>query len=157
MKETRPTSMSSVPRFWEKVYQAVKAKIDRSSAVEQKLFYKAWAIGKKYNIDYLSKGKRPPLTLSLEYKLADKVVLSRVREQLGLDHPNIFPTAGAYVSPEVEEFVHSIGICMIVGYGLTESLATVSCDHKGKPFTIGSVAGQSQASMLRLVTTTRFS
>ena len=139
MKETRPTSMSSVPRFWEKVYQAVKAKIDRSSAVEQKLFYKAWAIGKKYNIDYLSKGKRPPLTLSLEYKLADKVVLSRVREQLGLDHPNIFPTAGAYVSPEVEEFVHSIGICMIVGYGLTESLATVSCDHKGKPFTIGSV------------------
>lgn len=157
MKETRPTSMSSVPRFWEKVYQAVKAKIDRSSAVEQKLFYKAWAIGKKYNIDYLSKGKRPPLSLALKYKLADKVVLSRVREQLGLDHPNIFPTAGAYVSPEVEEFVHSIGICMIVGYGLTESLATVSCDHKGKPFTIGSVAGQSQASMLRLVTTTRFS
>lgn len=139
MKETRPTSMSSVPRFWEKVYQAVKAKIDRSSAVEQKLFYKAWAIGKKYNIDYLSKGKRPPLSLALKYKLADKVVLSRVREQLGLDHPNIFPTAGAYVSPEVEEFVHSIGICMIVGYGLTESLATVSCDHKGKPFTIGSV------------------
>ena len=139
MKETRPTSMSSVPRFWEKVYQAVKAKIDRSGAVGQKLFYKAWAIGKKYNIDYLSKGKRPPLTLALEYKLADKVVLSRVREQLGLDHPNIFPTAGAYVSPEVEEFVHSIGICMIVGYGLTESLATVSCDHKGKPFTIGSV------------------
>ena len=41
--------------------------------------------------------------------------------------------------PEVEEFVHSIGICMIVGYGLTESLATVSCDHKDEPYTVGSV------------------
>ena len=66
-------------------------------------------------------------------------MLALVRKQLGLDHPNIFPTAGAAVSPEVEEFVHSIGINMVVGYGLTESLATVSCDHKGKPFTIGSV------------------
>lgn len=138
MRETHPTCMSSVPRFWEKVYQAVKAKIDRSSATQQKIFYKAWSIGKRYNIDYLSKGKRPPLKLRLEYALADKAVLSLVRKQIGLEHPNIFPTAGAYVSPEVEEFVHSIGICMIVGYGLTESLATVSCDHKGEPFTIGS-------------------
>ena len=43
-----------------------------------------------------------------------------------------FPTAGAYVSPEVEEFVHAIGINMVVGYGLTVSLATVSCDHSDK-------------------------
>ena len=43
------------------------------------------------------------------------------------------------MSPEVEEFVHSIGINMIVGYGLTESMATVSCDHLGEPYTIGSV------------------
>jgi len=62
-----------------------------------------------------------------------------VRKQLGLEHPGIFPTAGATVSPEVEEFVHSIGINMVVGYGLTESLATVSCDQKGMPYTIGSV------------------
>ena len=62
-----------------------------------------------------------------------------IRKQLGLENPHIFPTAGAYVSPEVEEFVHSIGIPLDVGYGLTESLATVSCDHLGKPFTVGSV------------------
>jgi long-chain acyl-CoA synthetase len=43
------------------------------------------------------------------------------------------------VSPEVETFVHSIGLNMIVGYGLTESLATVSCDHRDEPYTIGSV------------------
>ncbi len=139
MRETHPTCMSSVPRFWEKVYQAVKAKIDRSSGIQQKMFYKAWNIGKKYNIDYLAKGKRPPLSLRLEYAIANKTVLSLVRAQIGLEHPNIFPTAGAYVSPEVQEFVHSIGIGMVVGYGLTESLATVSCNHLDEGYTIGSV------------------
>lgn len=71
--------------------------------------------------------------------MVNKAILSLVRKQLGLEKPNIFPTAGATVSPQVEEFVHSIGINMIVGYGLTESLATVSCDHVGEPYTIGSV------------------
>lgn len=139
MRETHPTCMSSVPRFWEKVYQAVNEKIDRSSAMQQRLFRHALAVGRKYNIECLSRGKRPSLALALEYRLVDRTILRLVRKQIGLDNPNIFPTAGATVSPEVEEFVHSIGICMIVGYGLTESLATVTCDHKGEPYTIGSV------------------
>ena len=139
MRETHPTCMSSVPRFWEKVYQAVRAKIDRSSSMQQKMFYKAWNIGKKYNVDYLAKGKRPPLSLRLQYAIANKTVLGLVRSQIGLEHPNIFPTAGAYVSPDVQEFVHSIGIGMVVGYGLTESLATVSCNHLDEGYTIGSV------------------
>ena len=139
MRATHPTCMSSVPRFWEKVYTGVKDRLDNSSAMQKKLFLRALSVGKKYNIDYLSKGKRPPLGLKLEYQMMNKTVLSLVRKQLGLEHPNIFPTAGATVSPEVEEFVHSVGINMIVGYGLTESLATVSCDHKDKPYTVGSV------------------
>lgn len=139
MRATHPTCMSSVPRFWEKVYTGVKDRLDNSSTMQKKLFLRALSVGKKYNIDYLSKGKRPPLGLKLEYQMMNKTVLSLVRKQLGLEHPNIFPTAGATVSPEVEEFVHSVGINMIVGYGLTESLATVSCDRRGKPYTIGSV------------------
>lgn len=139
MRQTHPTCMSSVPRFWEKVYTGVKERMDNASAMQRKLFLHALAVGKKHNIDYLSHGKRPPLTLKLEYQLLNRTVLSLVRKQLGLENGNIFPTAGATVSPGVEEFVHSVGINMIVGYGLTESLATVSCDHKGEPFTVGSV------------------
>ncbi|MBM6992151.1 MAG: long-chain fatty acid--CoA ligase [Prevotella sp.] len=139
MRETHPTCMSSVPRFWEKVYQAVKDKIDRSSSMQQKIFKHALNVGRKYNIEYLANGKRPPLVLALEYKVMNASILSLVRKQLGLDNPHFFPTAGAYVSSEVEEFVHSIGIMMVVGYGLTESLATVSCDHLGERYTIGSV------------------
>ena len=139
MRQTHPTCMSSVPRFWEKVYQAVKDKIDRSGAVQKKMFAYALSVGRKYNIEYLSHAKRPPLPLALEYKVVDKTILSLVRKTMGLINPNIFPTAGAYVSPEVEEFIHSIGLNMVVGYGLTESLATVSCDHLSDGYTLGSV------------------
>lgn len=139
MRQVHPTCMCSVPRFWEKVYIAVKAKMDEAGSVQKKLFYHALAVGRKRNIEYMANGKRPPLTLELEYKIINKTVLSMVRKQLGLEHPNIFPTAGAYVSPEVEEFILSVGIGMVVGYGLTESLATVSCVHLDKKFTIGSV------------------
>ena len=139
MRQTHPTCMSSVPRFWEKVYQAVKDKIDRSGAVQKKMFAYALSVGRKYNIEYLSHAKRPPLPLALEYKVVDKTILSLVRKTMGLINPNIFPTAGAYVSPEVEEFIHSIGLKMVVGYGLTESLATVSCDHLSEGYTLGSV------------------
>ena len=139
MRQTHPTCMSSVPRFWEKVYQAVKDKIDRSGAVQKKMFAYALSVGRKHNIEYLSHAKRPPLPLALEYKVVDKTILSLVRKTMGLINPNIFPTAGAYVSPEVEEFIHSIGLKMVVGYGLTESLATVSCDHLSDGYTLGSV------------------
>lgn len=139
MRETHPTSMSSVPRFWEKVYQAVKDKIDRSNPMQQKLFRHALEIGRKYNLECKSRCKRPSPMLAMEYKVFDKMVLRLVRKQLGLENANIFPTAGAAVSPEVERFAHSVGLNMVVGYGLTESLATVSCDRENMPYTIGSV------------------
>ena len=139
MRETNPTSMSSVPRFWEKVYTGVFEKIDKASSVQRRIFKNALAIGRKHNIEYLSRGKRPPLPLHLKYEIINKTLFSQVRKQLGLLNPNIFPTAGAAISARVEEFVHSIGINMISGYGLTESLATVTCDRLGEPYTVGSV------------------
>lgn len=139
MKEMHPTCMSSVPRFWEKVYMGVLEKIENSSAVQRKLFTHALNIGCKHNIDYLSKGKRPPLALHLEYEMLNRTVFSLVRKELGLENAHFFPTAGATVNPKVEEFVHAIGLNMIVGYGLTESLATVSCNHLGEPYTVGGV------------------
>ena len=139
MRDTHPTCMSAVPRFWEKVYMGVMDKIEHSSAVQRKLFKHALSVGHKHNIEYLSLGKKPPVPLHLEYEMLNRTVFSLVRKELGLEKAHFFPTAGAAVSAYVEEFVHSIGINMIVGYGLTESLATVSCDHLGKPYTVGSV------------------
>ena len=139
MRETHPTCMSAVPRFWEKVYMGVMDKIDHANPIERKLFNHALKVGRKHNIEYLSLGKKPPMALHLEYEMLNRTVFSLVRKELGLENAHFFPTAGAAVSAHVEEFVHSIGLNMIVGYGLTESLATVSCDHLGEPYTIGSV------------------
>ena len=139
LRETHPTCMSAVPRFWEKVYIGVQEKIEKSNAMQRRLMRHAIAVGRKHNIEYLSRGRRPPLALKMEYETYDRTLFALVRKQLGLEDAHFFPTAGSYVSEKVEEFVHSIGINMIVGYGLTESLATVSCDHLGEPYTVGSV------------------
>ncbi len=139
MRETHPTCMSAVPRFWEKVYMGVQEKIEASSSMKRRLFKHALDVGRRHNIEYLAHGKRPPVALHLEYEMLNKTVFSLVRRELGLENAHFFPTAGATVSPHVEEFVHSIGINMMVGYGLTESLATVSCDHLDEPYTVGSV------------------
>ena len=139
MRDTNPTCMSAVPRFWEKVFAGVMEKIEKAGSLQQRIFSNALAVGRKYNIEYLSRGKRPPLTLRLKYDVINKALFGKVRKELGLVNANIFPTAGAAISAHVEEFVHSIGINMIAGYGLTESLATVSCDRLGEPYSVGSV------------------
>ena len=139
LQEVKPTCMSSVPRFWEKVYQAVMEKMESGSSIQRKLIGDAIAVGSRYWKDYKSKCRPAPLSLALKYKLYDRTIIRYLRKMLGLENGNIFPTAGAAVSPQVEAFVHAAGLNMIVGYGLTESTATVSCDVPGKPVTIGSV------------------
>lgn len=139
MQEVHPTCMSSVPRFWEKVYQAVLDKMENGSFMERKLIKEALEVGGRYWEKYKAKGKTAPLGLTLQYQIYDKTIIKVLRKTLGLERANFFPTAGAAVSPEVERFVHAAGLNMVVGYGLTESLATVSCDVPGKPVTMGSV------------------
>lgn len=139
MQEVHPTCMTSVPRFWEKVYQAVLERMENGPFVQRKLIRAALHTGKEYWVKYQSKGKKAPMGLVLQYKLYDKTIIKVLRKTMGLENPNFFPTAGAAVSPEVESFVHAAGINMKCGYGLTESLATVSCDVDGKPTSLGSV------------------
>ena len=139
LQEVRPTCMASVPRFWEKVYQGVQEKIASASPVQRKIMENALETGVRYWTDYASKQIPAPTTLRLKYKLYDKTVYKVLRKTLGLDRGNFFPTAGAAVSSEVEKFVHAVGIYMMVGYGLTESTATVSNDNKDKPNTLGSI------------------
>ena len=139
LQEVHPTCMCAVPRFWEKVYAGVQEKIRRSNPVQRKLLHEALLIGKIYNIRYKMRGLLPPVSLRLRYAFFEKTVIALLKKTLGLERANFFPTAGAAIPPTVEEFVHSAGINMLAGYGLTESTATVSCDHVGRYKTIGSV------------------
>ncbi len=139
LREVHPTCMAAVPRFWEKVYAGVQEKIASSSAMQRRLMLDALAVGKRYNVDYRMKGLVPPVQLKLRYKFYEKTIIALLKKTLGLENAHFFPTAGAAIPSEIEEFVHSCGINMTAGYGLTESTATVSCDWHDSPVTIGSV------------------
>ena len=138
IREIRPTLMCSVPRFWEKVYAGVQEKIAQETGLRKAMMLDAIKVGKIHNIDYLRAGKTPPLMLHLKYKFYEKTIYALLKKTIGIENGNFFPTAGAAVSDEICEFVHSVGINMVVGYGLTESTATVSC-FLDKGYEIGSV------------------
>lgn len=138
IKEIRPTAMCSVPRFWEKVYAGVQERIAQETGLRKRLMLDALKVGRAHNIDYVRLGKTPPVMLRMKYKFYEKTVYALLKKTIGIENGHFFPTAGAAVSDEICEFVHSVGINMVVGYGLTESTATVSC-FEGKGFEIGSV------------------
>lgn len=138
IKEIHPTAMCSVPRFWEKVYAGVQERIAQETGLRKRLMLDALKVGRAHNIDYVRLGKTPPVMLRMKYKFYEKTVYALLKKTIGIENGHFFPTAGAAVSDEICEFVHSVGINMVVGYGLTESTATVSC-FEGKGFEIGSV------------------
>ncbi|ADV42477.1 long-chain fatty acid--CoA ligase [Bacteroides helcogenes] len=138
IKEIRPTLMCSVPRFWEKVYAGVQERISQETGLKRAMMQDALKVGKAHNLDYVRAGKTPPVMLHLKYKFYEKTVYALLKKTIGIENGNFFPTAGAAVSDEICEFVHSVGINMIVGYGLTESTATVSC-FENEGFEVGSV------------------
>lgn len=138
IKEVRPTAMCSVPRFWEKVYAGVQEKINETTGLKKSLMLDALRVGREHNITYLMNGKTPPSLLRMKYKFYEKTIYSLLKKTIGIENGNFFPTAGAAIPEKVAEFVHSVGINMIAGYGLTESTATVSCEWIGD-FRLGAV------------------
>ena len=129
IKEVRPTAMCSVPRFWEKVYAGVNEVINNTTGIKKTLMQDAIKVGREHNVEYVCKGKSAPMWLHLKYKFYERTIYSLLKKTLGLDRGAFFPTAGAAIPPAVQEFVLSVGINMVAGYGLTESIATVSCEN----------------------------
>ena len=126
LPQVRPNLMTCVPRFWEKVYAGVKEKISKMSKVQQAMVGRAIRVGYRRNLGFRREGKPVPSWLEKEYRFWDKRVFSKVKKAIGLPDPKMFPTAGAPLSPRITEFMQSIGINVIIGYGLSETTATVS-------------------------------
>lgn len=127
LKEVRPNLMCAVPRFWEKVYAGVNEKIDSFPGVLQSIARHAIAIGKKRNIDYVRNDKKVPTLLEWRYQFYNKTLFHVLRKAIGIDRGVMFPCAGSQLADEVNIFLHSVGVNIVVGYGLTETTATVSC------------------------------
>ena len=86
-------------------------------------------VGREHNLDYVYKGLTPPPVLHMKYKFYEKTIYSLLKKTIGIENGRFFPTAGAAIPPAVQEFVLSVGINMVAGYGLTESTATVACEN----------------------------
>lgn len=127
LKEVRPSFMCAVPRFWEKVYSGVNEKLEAFPGLIRKFAHHAIKVGEKYNLGHLMVGKKPSAWLKFRYKFYDKTLFHALRKAVGIDNGVMFPVAGAACSTKVNAFMHSVGINFVVGYGLTETFATVCC------------------------------
>ncbi|MCM1020749.1 MAG: long-chain fatty acid--CoA ligase [Muribaculum sp.] len=127
IRQVKPTCMCAVPRFWEKVYAAVQSKIQRMGPVQRALVKRALKVGQRRNLDYVRLGRKVPAMLELQYSFFDKHVFSTMRKVIGINDGNMFPTAGAPLSDTICTFLHSCGINIVIGYGLSETTATVTC------------------------------
>ena len=127
LRQVRPTCMCSVPRFWEKVYAGVQDKIGAMTGITRWMVDRALRVGARRNLHYARLGRKAPWMLESQYRFFDKKVFAPMRRVIGIDNGNIFPTAGAPLSDNIVEFLHTCGINIVVGYGLSETTATVSC------------------------------
>ncbi|WP_028023545.1 AMP-dependent synthetase/ligase [Enterovibrio calviensis] len=125
LQEVKPTVMCAVPRFYEKIYSAVHEKVATANPVKKGMFHAAVSIGNKMATT-LQQGKKPSAALQAAYRMADKLVLSKLRQLLG-GQIKMMPCGGAKLEPAIGRFFHAIGINVKLGYGMTETTATVSC------------------------------
>lgn len=138
LTEVRPTCMCSVPRFWEKVYAGVQDKIASMGRIQRMVVARALSVGRKRNLNYVRRGKKVPALLEMQYRFFDRKVFALLRKTVGIDRGNLFPTAGAPLSDTITEFLISCGIPVVIGYGLSETTATVTC-YPRTDYEIGTV------------------
>ncbi len=126
VKEISPNCMCSVPRFWEKVYTAIMDNVNGAKPVVKTLFKTAIRVGKTRNIKYARNGQKAPYLIEKQYQYFEKKVFSRLRRAIGVENGKLFPTAGAMLSDNITEMLHAVGINIVIGYGLSETNASVS-------------------------------
>ena len=119
MAEANTTVLNSAPRFFEKIYSTLHTAIKDASPMKQKIFNWSVKVGRQHG-ELVLAGIQPGAVLSYKRKIADKLVLHKVRAIFGqnLHHINY---GGAALNPEIEKFFFYCGVLVTPGYGLTET------------------------------------
>ncbi|MCL5033745.1 MAG: long-chain fatty acid--CoA ligase [Bacteroidetes bacterium] len=126
LMEVRPTIVTTVPRLFERIHATILKNVESGSAAKKKIFYWALSVGRDY-VAARKKGTVGPL-LKSEYLLADKLVLSKVKERTG-GRIRFFVSGGAALSRELGEFFEAVGIMIVEGYGMTECSPVISANR----------------------------
>ena len=138
VKEVQPNYMCSVPRFWEKVYTAINDNLASAKPVVRMMVKQAIRVGKTRNMKYTRVGKKAPAIIERQYQYFEKKVFKKLRGAIGVTDGKMFPTAGAMLSDNITEFLHAVGINITIGYGLSETNASVSFYKPGE-WTLGTI------------------
>jgi long-chain acyl-CoA synthetase len=137
LSEVQPTYFPSVPRIFEKIYTAATAAVDKEGGLKKTVF--DWAVGVGKKVRALERqGKRPGPLLSLQHRIADKQVLSKIRGLFG-GKLKLAVTGAAPINPEILEFFDAAGVLILEGWGMTETstAATIATPEDFKFGTIG--------------------
>ena len=127
MEEVQPTVMVSVPRLFEKIYSTVNEKLRKASPLKKAMFKWSMGVGHKFNT-LKTQSKVPGSFLSFKYRIADKLVLGKLRKVIGGDK-KFLASGGAPLLAEIGEFFLSAGVVVCEGYGLTETSPIISMNR----------------------------
>ena len=132
MKVVRPSIVASVPRLYEKVYNAVM----EAEGLKKKLVLWAKKVGEAWAEEKLA-GREPGGVLKVAYRLADALVFKKIRGAMG-GRIRYFISGGAPLAPDINRFFFAAGIWIMEGYGLTET-SPVTNVNSFEGFRIGTV------------------
>lgn len=117
----RPTIMGAAPRIFEKAHARVQKAVTEQGRLRKKMFDWSIAVGLKVSAARQA-GKKPSWASSLAYKVADRMVLSTIRQRFG-GRLRFFVSAAAALDRDVAQWFDAVGIVVLEGYGLTETAA----------------------------------
>lgn len=126
MLEVHPTIVTTVPRLFERIYSKIIKNVESQPPTKRKIFYWAVDVGKKYA--RVKKAGLFTIHLTVQYKLAEKLVFHKLREKMG-GKLRFFISGGAALSRELGEFFEAVGVMIIEGYGLTETSPVLSANR----------------------------
>jgi long-chain acyl-CoA synthetase len=143
----RPAVLPAVPRVYEKVHASTLGEIERAGGLRRRIGL--WALGVGARASRARREGAPlPALLSLQERLADRLVFAKVRERLG-GRLRVGVSGAAPLSPDVMEFFHALGVPVIEGYGLTESASSATVNEP-EGFRIGTVGRPVEGTEIRL-------
>jgi long-chain acyl-CoA synthetase len=133
IQEARPTVFVGVPRVYEKFHSRLMARFDEAEGIKKTLLDKALETN-RLRVEAEAEGRRGPVLAGI----LDKIVLSKVRDGLGMGSVDLAITAAAPINPDLVKFFHTIGVPLFEVYGMSENTGPATATLPGA-LKIGSV------------------
>jgi long-chain acyl-CoA synthetase len=133
ISEAKPTIMTAVPRFYQNLYNKINMNLKKQTGFKAKLIDATFRLGKKKLLN-----QKMTFSEILLNFIVDKLVRKKIKKQFG-GNLKAFVSGGGALDKDIGEFLNSVGLPTLQGYGLTEASPVVSCNpiHKIKVETVG--------------------